>query len=232
VVSAAGFESFAPLAPGGMITIFGERLATGTFAANGFPLPKSLGTASLLLGGIEVPLLFVSTNQINALVPSGLDVNTRHQLLVQRGDTYSSPVSLDVAPAQPGIFAGAGGNTKQGHIYWVRPGGSAVPALAAPSTPARAGDVLIMYGAGLGSTSPEIPAGQQTPTSQLTPISGSLSVRIGGVAAAVDFAGLAPGFGGLYQINARVPEGVSGDAVEVVITRQDLVSPPVTMAIR
>ena len=232
VVSAAGFQSFAPLTPGGMISIFGERLADATVSATGFPLPTRLSTTRLLLGGRDVPLLFVSPGQINALVPSGIEVNTRHQLLIQRGTTLSAPVPLDVATAQPGVFKVDSGST-QGHVYWVRPGSAVTtPTISSPDTPARAGDVIIIYGSGLGATVPEVPAGQQAPSTQPSPITGAVSVRLGDVPAPVEFAGLVAGFGGLYQINARVPAGVTGDAVPVVVSLGDLVSPPVTMAVR
>ena len=56
---------------------------------------------------------------------------------------------------------------------------------------------------------------------------------LGARPAQVFFAGLAPGFAGLYQINALVPEGVTlGDAVTLVIQVGDGVSRSVTIAVR
>jgi len=58
-------------------------------------------------------------------------------------------------------------------------------------------------------------------------------VTIGGVEAAVEFAGLAPGFVGLYQVNARVPAGVAaGNAVALVLTQNGVPSNTVTIAVR
>ncbi len=59
-------------------------------------------------------------------------------------------------------------------------------------------------------------------------------VTIGGVNARVDFAGLTPGFAGLYQINANVPPGVpSGNSVPLVISSAGQSSPAtVTMAVQ
>jgi len=60
-----------------------------------------------------------------------------------------------------------------------------------------------------------------------------VTVTIGGVDAAVLFAGLAPGFAGLYQLNVVVPGGVSaGDAVPVVVSVAGQASPPVTLAVQ
>jgi uncharacterized protein (TIGR03437 family) len=231
VVSAAGFQSHVPLAPGSMISVFGERLAEATEGASALPLPAQMGSTRLVMGGRVLPLLFVSPNQINALVPDGIEFNTRHQLLVQRANTYARPVSLDVGPAQPAVFP-VGGGSRQGHVYWVRTGEPA-PALASPPAPARDGDVLIAYAAGLGATSPAVAAGDPAPGSPLARVVDQVQVTIGGVEAPVDFAGLAPGFAGLYQVNTRVPAGVApGDAVELRIGVSGQTSPAVTIAVR
>ena len=58
-------------------------------------------------------------------------------------------------------------------------------------------------------------------------------MTVGGIRAEVLFAGLAPGFAGLYQVNAILPDGVgSGDIVPVVLRTQGQVSPPATIAVR
>ena len=59
-----------------------------------------------------------------------------------------------------------------------------------------------------------------------------VTATLGGVNAPVTFAGLAPGFVGLYQVNVKVPEGVAaGDAVSLVITQAEVSSNTVTIAI-
>jgi len=56
---------------------------------------------------------------------------------------------------------------------------------------------------------------------------------IGGKVAEVLFSGLAPGFAGLYQVNAKVPaDAPVGDAVEVQLEVAGQTSPPVTIAVR
>lgn len=75
--------------------------------------------------------------------------------------------------------------------------------------------------------------GAAAPLSPLAYAMGRVSLTIGGVNAPVAFAGLTPGFVGLYQINATVPPGVPpGSQVPVVINVAGQASPPVTMAVR
>ena len=73
------------------------------------------------------------------------------------------------------------------------------------SNPASANDVLVIYCAGLGDVNPPVVAGSAAVLSMTV---NPVTVAIGGQAAAVDFAGLAPGFAGLYQVNAHVPSGI------------------------
>jgi uncharacterized protein (TIGR03437 family) len=103
----------------------------------------------------------------------------------------------------------------------------------AQSRPAAVGDFLTIYCSGLGDVVPR-PAdgvgagtGAQLSSTVLTP-----TVSIGGVAAQVAFAGLSPGFVGLYQVNVLVPAGVpsANNAVPVVLTINGVQSNSVTIA--
>jgi uncharacterized protein (TIGR03437 family) len=59
------------------------------------------------------------------------------------------------------------------------------------------------------------------------------SVTIGGFPAAVDFSGLAPGFVGLYQVNAQIPANApSGNEVPVVLSIGGVASNTVTIAVQ
>ena len=90
--------------------------------------------------------------------------------------------------------------------------------LIGPGNPAHAGDVITIYCTGLGAVSPAVGDGAVTPDAPLTNTVNGVTVTIGGQQAAVMFAGLTPGFAGLYQINATVPDGVSpGDQVPTQI---------------
>jgi uncharacterized protein (TIGR03437 family) len=77
---------------------------------------------------------------------------------------------------------------------------------------------LILFATGLGRTTPAVASGAAAGSNPLAAVS-NVSVTIGGHPMIVSWAGLTPGFVGLYQINIRVPgDRVQGDALPVVVS--------------
>jgi uncharacterized protein (TIGR03437 family) len=225
--SAALPVPYQPVAPGGFVSIFGTKLADGFEAAKSLPLPTTLGNTTVVVAGQIAPLHFVTDGQVNFLVPFGVNTNVPQQILIQRGVTYSQPVTVDVATAQPGVFLSGG----KGIVVGVRSDGTQF--LVTPSAPAREGDTLVIYCAGLGPTNPAVPAGSQTPLDRLANTVESVTATIGGRSATVSFAGLTPGSSGLYQVNAVVPSGVApGDDVAIVLTVAGQSSRPAPISVR
>jgi adhesin/invasin len=100
------------------------------------------------------------------------------------------------------------------------------------SGPAARGGVVSIYATGLGATEPPVASGQLSPGGPLAIVTATPTVQIGGQNAAVSFAGLAPGFVGVYQVNAEVPGGISpGDAVPVVMIQGGVESNTATIAV-
>jgi uncharacterized protein (TIGR03437 family) len=197
--------------------------------AETLPLPSTLAGTSVLIGGRPAPRLLSSGLQVNAKVPFDLEVNTRHQILVRRGATYARPVSVDVAAAQPAIFRLTG---TQAHIYKFTATGQQI--LADAANPVRAGDVIVIYCEGLGAVNPAVAAGAAAPgVEPLARTVNAVTLTIGGVEAGTFYTGLAPGFSGLYQINATIPAGITGgDAVAVQLQVAGQTSEPATIAVR
>ena len=230
VVSAASFAPQVPAAPGSLISIFGVEMADATGAADALPLATQLEGTSVLLGGQTLPLLFSSAGQINAQVPYGIATNTEHQLVVQRGTSYTVPEPVTVAAAQPAVFTLNQSGKGQGLVFVAT---ATTQVLADGSNPARANDVVVIWCAGLGDVNPSAVAGSAAPFSPPAMTVDTVTVTIGGVDAPVQFAGLAPGFAGLYQVNAVVPAGVTpGNDVPVVLSVSGQTSPTVTMAVQ
>jgi len=85
----------------------------------------------------------------------------------------------------------------------------------------------------LGLTEPAVASGEPGPSEPLAKVKTPVTVTIGAQPARVTFAGLAPGFAGVYQVNAEVPAGISpGDAVAVVIIQGGSASNTATIAVR
>ena len=225
-MNAASYAASAPLSPGAMISIFGSNLANATASTLKFPLPSQLSGTQVTIGGVAAPLLYAGSGQINAIVPYGLPVNTNAQVMVQQGTAYTSPEPIVVAAASPAIFTQSASGSGQGVIIVYVSG-----MYAQPGSPAHAGDEVVIYAAGLGATTPAATDGQAATASPLLEVPG-VTLAIGGRPARVDFAGLVPGYAGLYQINAAVPDGVHGDTLPVVLAVAGQSSPPVTMAVQ
>ena len=229
-VSGASFAGGIALAPSSIISLFGQNLANGTAPAPALPLGTTLAGATVLMAGNEIPLIYSSSGQINAVVPVGINVDTNHQIVVQRDNTLSLPLAVDIGPAEPAIFAypAPGDPTAQGAIV------NAVTNLVAhPGTPVGAGDVIAIYCTGLGAVDKTVPDGTGAPASPLANTVVIPTVTIGGQPAKVMFSGLAPGFVGFYQIDAVVPAGVTpGNQVPVVVSILEDSSPPLTIAVK
>jgi uncharacterized protein (TIGR03437 family) len=230
VVNAASYAPQVPLAPGMLISVFGSKLALND-AATTLPLPMDLGGSSLFIARMQAPLLFSSDGQVNAVIPYGIQVNASQQVSITRGSSYSVVQGVTMAAAAPGVFSTDGSGKGQGVIYVAHPDSTLT--LADAAHPATAGDTIVITCTGLGEVTPSLTAGAPAPSDHLTSTVNPVTVTIGGVSAQVQFAGLAPGFAGLYQVNAVVPKGVTpGPAVVLSMAEAGQVSSPVTMAVQ
>ncbi|MCX6633545.1 MAG: metallophosphoesterase [Acidobacteria bacterium] len=214
--------SFAPaLAPGSLITIFGRDLAVEEGRASTPPLPTELAGTTVSLNGRRLPLLFVSGYRIDAQLPYGpvgqatLRVNTPNSSAEAQIVTaevapaiVNLPDSFDVAPA---VVRSSGGT------------------LVSAASPASGGEAVTVYLVGLGPVDGDIAAGDpapgQPPLRALYPV----EVRIGGASVTPDFAGLTPGFAGLYQVNVRIPEALPAGIHALSVVVNGIGSDPVSL---
>ncbi len=227
VVSGASFAAAAPLAPGGIVSVFGKSFASSTNAAPSLPLATNLGGVSLNVGGVDVPLFFTSTGQINAQMPFELPINARLQALVRAGTSATLPDSITLAAARPGIFTTNQQGTGQGAIL------DGQGRLVSGTTGAAVGDIVAVYATGLGITAPTVKSGEAAPGSTLALVTNTVTAEVGGRPATVHFSGLAPGFVGLYQVNVQVPAGTTpGASVPLVLIQNGVSSNTVTLAVR
>jgi uncharacterized protein (TIGR03437 family) len=200
-------------------------------------LPWFLGGSTVIINDTYAPLFFVSPSQINFQVPWELLSSQTATLTVTTPDGTSPPITVNLAPAAPGIFNFYTANSATqavavvaGTATWVAPVG-AIPGVV--SQPATAGDYLTMYCSGLGPVTNAPWDGAPPSGGSLSYLQSSVTVTIGGQPANVLFAGLAPGFVGLYQVNLEIPAGVApGNAIPVIITAAGINSNAATIAVQ
>lgn len=198
VVNAADFT--AALAPGGLVTIFGEALSPVNLATRQMPLPAALGGSCLTVNGVPMPVLFVSERQINAQLPYSVDGNVT--LVLRTPGGVSDNYKLTLQPAAPSVFRSGVAGPLTGLPAIVR---AANNMLVTPANPVRPGEDIVIYLTGMGRTSPAVEAGAPAPADPLAAAVIQPEVSLGGVGLPIRYAGLTPGLAGVYQINAHVP---------------------------
>jgi len=241
VVNSASFAPGAAVAPGSIAAVFGQDLAFYTTAALATPLPTNLGRAEMQFNSsLGVPKFYASPFQINLQVPWELAGQAQASLVDNLEGTLSNSEAVNLVAFAPGLFATNQQGFEQGAILIAGTGGVfAAPAGIFPtvlSRPAVRGvDFLEIYCTGLGPVTNQPATGAAAGINPLSsvPQGTPVGVTIGGVPATVLFAGLAPGFVGLYVVDVQVPAGAPpGDAVPVVLTIGGVMSNTVTIAVQ
>ena len=206
--------------PGTVATLLGTGFVKAApQAAASSPLPNQLNGLEVQTNGDPMPVFYAAENQVNFQCPQ-LPPGTPVSLLIQSVTGSSTPLSFTMEFATPGIFALDGSGKGQGAILIANSNKVAMEtAKGIPSQPATPGGYVSIYAAGLGPTDFQVQPGKPAPVDRLVRATASVDVLIDGQNANVTFAGLAPGFIGLYQVNAQVPESSSvGDAIPVQIS--------------
>lgn len=222
IVNAASGVS-AVLVPNGLATVYGTDLSTITQALaasdiRGGSLPYTLtGTGvSVLVGGLRAHVLYASPLQVNFLVPSLLAPGPAMVEVVRAGST-GGPVRVLIAAASPGLFL-----LKPGVAVATRADGTVITEAA----PAEAGQTVVLYATGLGETAPRMEYGRLARQAAWVSRRDEFQVVIDGraVTEGVLYAGVTPGFGGLYQVNLKLPDW-TGPNPEIRIYCGDAASP-------
>jgi uncharacterized protein (TIGR03437 family) len=203
IVDAASFAQ-EPIAASQIISIFGIGLGSddpAVFEVNqDGKVSDYLDGTMVLFDGYPAPLLSASAGQINAIVPAavqGGDV----ELQVLRNDKQSAPFPVAVGPPTPSLFTLSG--TQAAAI-------NANGTLNSNTNPARTGTVVSLFGTGGGPTVTPLPDGAVA--NEAIRLAGAVRVFVGGIEAAVQYAGTAPGLVSAavqfnIQLNAQTPKG-------------------------
>ncbi len=221
------------VAPGGWMEVHGTTLATDTRSwtsadFNGNIAPTSLDGTSVSIAGQNAVLDYISPTQVNALVP--LNVSPGTQTVQVTATSGTSPaISVTVNAAQPGLCLGYTISGTQylaavvnGTSTYILPSSANLGGIS--YRPAKPGESITFFGNGFGPVTPAPPQGQIVQqTNQLTM---PLQVFFGSAPATVQYAGLAPGFLGLYQFNVIVPNIPDSDVVPVTFALGNFAGAP------
>jgi uncharacterized protein (TIGR03437 family) len=201
--------------PGEWVAIYGANLASSTVSWSG-NFPMSLDGTSVTINGRAAYLSYVSPGQINLQAPNDNVIGTVPVVVTTTSGSATSSVTLaqfgpsflllDAKHVAGIIVRSDGSGAYGGGDYDIL--GPTGASLGYPTVAAKAGDIVALYGIGLGPTSPTVSAGQAF--SGAAPTTNPVNLLINNVSATPAFAGLSGA--GLYQINLTIPEGLgTGD---------------------
>jgi uncharacterized protein (TIGR03437 family) len=198
------------LAPGTIVAIYGQNLAAAAAQPATIPLPTTFNGTSVVVGGLEAPLYYVSPTQINAQIPFELQPEIEYQVIVSANGALTTPQPIQLSAATPGLAAFSNGMLIAQHSD-----GS----LVSQTSPATGGEYLVAYLAGLGETTVPVTSGTASPSSPLAQPSIPPALTINGAPYPLFFAGLTPGLVGLYQMNFQVPAGLPAGNITIVVSQ-------------
>jgi uncharacterized protein (TIGR03437 family) len=232
VVTATAYGAFTAGAPATWLEIYGLNLATNTtyraWAAadfNGIQAPTSLAAGgvmgtSVTIAGLNAYVYFISPGQVDVQVPSGVPAGTQPLVLTTAGGS-SIIYNVTINALEAGLLSPVAFNLKNGQNIAAQFSGTStfvLPVAVTGITTQRCkpGDYLTLYGVGFGGVSPNILAGQIV--QQQNSLQAGFNISFAGVPATILYAGLAPGYVGLYQINIQVPNVAASDSVPVTFS--------------
>ncbi len=228
VVNAASFQPVtASLAPGELITLYGTGLSSVTMKMQGGQaFPTRLGGVSVSINNLPCPIYYVTPTQLSVIVPYAVASNKTGlaNIQVTNNGVTSNVVQMYLSDSEPGAFS-----QNENGIGFAAVLHSATGTLITSSDPAQPGEFISLYLTGLGTVTPPITDGAVGPVTTLSTSdvynAGNLGVYFNdygpngtvGNPGAIQYAGLAPGLAGLYQLNVQVPTGglASGDNVYI-----------------
>jgi uncharacterized protein (TIGR03437 family) len=224
ISNGAGPTPSTSVAPGSIISIFGQSLASVTQIGPVNPLAQTIAGTSVTINNTILPLLFVSPTQINAQLPSSLS-DGNYTLEVQNTGEPEISGALTVARDAPGLFSSVIGSTAYAMAF------HADGSLVTTSSPAAAGETISMLGTGFGPYQTPVLDGF-LPTNPPPGVEDSVVLSVGGANANATSAA-APGYTGLVSTQFQVPTGLkSGTSVPVLVTINGIDSNTVMLPIQ
>ena len=251
VVNAASSIPFtAQIAPGEVISLYGSGLAGAPAGAQSLPFPPNLGNVTVTANwnvfsssgtstpaSAQCPLISVSPTLINAIVPLNAPTDGSYiTFTVSNNGQNSNSATFYTGFTSPGVFTCDSSVTS----HCVATAGLGTGAILHPpptytlvstAAPAKQGETIQTFLTGLGTVTPPVQAGVAGPTSPFSTVDNPADIYLDDSngnfflttqnPGAGGFAGLAPGLGGLYQINSTIPSNTTTGTLQVEIFTVD-----------
>ena len=232
IQNAASFAGGA-LSPGEIFVLYGTGLGPSALQTllttpDGKSITTSLGNTRVLFDGVPSPMIYSSSTQVSAIVPFAVQPGAAHVTVEYLG-VPSTPITMNVLAATPGIFTISQTGTGQGAVQ------NQDYSINGPGNAETAGRYLTVYWTGGGVLNP-VPADGKLVTSPLPVVTFPMSATIGGVSASIAYSGAVPTLvPGILQTNILIPANApKGDAIPLLLQVGDSYSTQagITVAIR
>ena len=221
-----------PFGPGTLITILGAGLSESSISApdDSFdPLPVKLGGVEIVFDGTALPLLSVSPTQLRAQLPFDIENASAASLYVRTEHSdgtvsVTNAVGIKLAAASPGLFAFSGAEPRNGVVLHGSVSAGEVGTPVTADEPAKPGEVLTLWAAGLGavdsrSEKPPI-TGVRYAGADATVLN-SVAAVVAGRMAEVVSAALPHGATGIYEVRVVLPPDLPADSQTELLIMQD-----------
>lgn len=221
VINYAGYTGTFPVAPGSIASAYGSFGNVATTSLESLsPMPTTLAGVRVRVNGVDAPLYFVSSGQINFVVPAGTPEG-RQTVEVLQSTGVINRGSVNIYAIGPGLAQSNTETTGQGILQ------NQDFSVNSQTQRARRGEVIQIYATGCGATNPASQDGR--PPVTLSPAAAEVKAYIDVREAAVAFAGAHPQFPGICQVNAVVPNTSSiAGRVTLYLTINGIATNPVS----
>jgi uncharacterized protein (TIGR03437 family) len=211
IKNAAGDTVDGSVAPGSIITIFGESLAPALVVGPNNPLAQAIGDTVVTVNDRFLPLLFVSPKQINAQVLSDLP-DGDYTLKVQTTGQAVVLGTFRISRNAPGLFT----RPVDDRTFSAANHEDGTP--ITPDSPAHRGETVSVFGTGFGPYDQPIIDGFITPDPSNYRLLDPVEVNIGDLPVQPVWSGAAPGMVGTTVTRLKIDDSLpSATNLEVTV---------------
>jgi len=182
---------------------------------------------SVSVNGVAAPVYGLGNANgqevVNFQVPFSVADTVSASIVVSRSGQSSTAVTVPVQGTQPAIYTTDGTQAIVVH--------NADNTLVTASRPLQRGEFAYLYASALGPVANQPATGAGAPSLPLAATTTKVTVLVGGVPSEVQFAGLAPGLVGVYQVNFRVPANAPVGSQSLMVTVGDASSPAASITV-